>query len=521
MILLRILRRDLSRSRGTMSLVAAFVALSALLVAGGTGLIVTLNGALDALFAAARVPDVVQMHAGPVDRDAVERWAATQPLVAEVQLTPMIVVDAEAVYLAPDGTSEEGSVMDIGVVRQNASFDFLLDERNAVFAPQPGEIGVPMYYARRDGIAIGDRVRFRAGDHAATFTVAAIVRDAQMNPAIVHSKRFVVHPNDFAALQRLFPETEFLISLRLHDPDRADEAIAAYRAAGMPAVGPIVDRQLFRTLNGLSEGIVAAVVILLSGLLMVIALLCLRFSILASIEEEYREIGVMKAIGMPGRSIRLIYVAKYVAVALAASAVGYAFSRPLSALLAADVTEYLGSAPAGSVGGVLPMAAAAAVCAAVVVSAFLVLRRFRSISAVGALRGTGMRRRDDVRRVRPLHRSRRLGVNTVLGLRDVAQRPALYALLGFIFFFRGRVHRSPAALSLHDDRPRVRLVHGNRNKRYPHGPASQRIHGPPVCRAQCRPGRRPGGCPVRGAGHLGVRSPAGERRAGVDRDRNG
>ena len=82
MILFRVLKRDIHRSRGTMALVFAFIALSALLMSGGAGLVLTLFSALDALFEAALVPDVVQMHSGDIDFNRLDLWAESHPMVA-------------------------------------------------------------------------------------------------------------------------------------------------------------------------------------------------------------------------------------------------------------------------------------------------------------------------------------------------------------------------------------------------------------------------------------------------------
>ena len=48
-----------------------------------------------------------------------------------------------------------------------------------------------------------------------------------------------------------------------------------------------------------------------------ISLVILRFTITFTLEEEYREIGIMKAIGIPARKIRGLYLVKYLAIALA------------------------------------------------------------------------------------------------------------------------------------------------------------------------------------------------------------
>jgi putative ABC transport system permease protein len=303
MMVAKILRKDFLRKKIITIVVFAFMLLSALLVASGANLIMELSNSLDALFAKSKTPHFVQMHAGDIDQAEIDRWAAANGLVKEQQTVEMITIDGSTLYLGDSQTAEVNSIMDISFVTQNPSFDLLLDLEDRIIQVSPGEIAVPIYYMERDDLKVGETVRISDGAFDKTFSVAAFVRDSQMNASIVHSKRFLVHDADYAALREHFPETEYLVEFLLTDAGQVGEFSKAYLSSGLPSKGPSVDRNLFRTLNALTDGIVAGVVIVLSLLLMVIAILCLRFTILATIEKDYREIGVMKAIGIGKRDI--------------------------------------------------------------------------------------------------------------------------------------------------------------------------------------------------------------------------
>ena len=67
-------------------------------------------------------------------------------------------------------------------------------------------------------------------------------------------------------------------------------------------------------LNGLSDGLMIGVILLISALVIAVAFLCIRFTLLAKIEEDYREIGVMKAIGLRVSDIKKIYLVQYAAI---------------------------------------------------------------------------------------------------------------------------------------------------------------------------------------------------------------
>lgn len=68
--------------------------------------------------------------------------------------------------------------------------------------------------------------------------------------------------------------------------------------------GPTVTYGLFKTMNALSDGMMIAVILLVSALVVAIAFMCIRFTLLAKIEDDYREIGVMKAIGLSVSDIK-------------------------------------------------------------------------------------------------------------------------------------------------------------------------------------------------------------------------
>ncbi|MRS04096.1 hypothetical protein EG832_12885 [bacterium] len=82
-------------------------------------------------------------------------------------------------------------------------------------------------------------------------------------------------------------QTEYLIEFQLKDVEKIPKFSNAYSSSGLPKKGPAVDYNLFKTLTALTDGMVAAVIILVSLLINIIALLCLGFTFLATIEEDH------------------------------------------------------------------------------------------------------------------------------------------------------------------------------------------------------------------------------------------
>lgn len=432
-MLIQMLRRDFRRKKSISIALFIFISISALLVASGSNMLMELTQSLSALFKQSKAPHFVQMHAGELDEDEVHRFASAHDLVEEYQVAAMVNVDGSHLFLKQDGESEEQSVMDHYFVMQNESFDLLLDTGNEPVRVEKGEIAVPVYYKQQSNVNIGDTIKLSDGAFEREWTVAGYVRDAQMNASIVHSKRFVLHPSDWAALSQRTGEMEYLIEFRLKDQGMLQQFRSDYQAASMPSKGPTVDESLFKALNALTDGILAAVIILVSLLLSLVAILCLRYTLIAAMEEDYREIGIMKAIGIRPRTIKNMYLLKYTSLAVLATITGYAASWGVNALFTSNMALYLGSAPKSLPLYAVPLIASALICAIVIGCCKVTLRAFDRVSAVEALRAGTLGEARHSGKAPALHRNRWMPVPVFLGIRDVLSRFKMYRLLLVVF----------------------------------------------------------------------------------------
>lgn len=309
----RILKKDIIKNKVITATLFLFILLAAMLVSGAVHIITTLFGSIDSLFEQARAPHFVQMTAEEINQNEIDVFAHNNPLVENQQTVKLLGIDGINIYLGNNTVSEVGSIIDNSFVVQNRTFDFLIDTDSNIIYVNDREIAVPIFHMQQYGLQIGDTVRITDGDFTKTFIITAFVRDVQMNPSIVSSKRFVVSENDWQILYDNIGELEYLISFRLHDISTLSEFEIMYQSSNLPQTGIAITYSLFRMLNAITDGVLAAVIVLISLLLIAIAALCLRFTLTANIEEDFREIGVMKAIGIAGRDMRRLYMVKYVA----------------------------------------------------------------------------------------------------------------------------------------------------------------------------------------------------------------
>jgi putative ABC transport system permease protein len=398
------------------------IASAAVLVSLTVILAVNLTGAVDALMLHAKTPHFMQMHSGFLDRERLEMFATASNLVEDYQVVEFLNVKGSDIVI--QGKSLAQSVQDNGFSTQNEKFDYLMDFDGNSIQVSDGFMFLPIYCMKDNLAQVGDTVTVGGKE----FVVGGFLRDSQMNSLLSSSKRFLISNNDYRQIESL-GNLEYLIEFRLTDLSCLGAFENAYTQAGLEANGPTITYPLFRLLNILSDGLMIAVILLVSALILAIAFMCIRFTLLAKIEEDYREIGVMKAIGLRVSDIRGLYLAKYAAISLAACLVGYFVSLPLQTLLLRNIRLFLGESEHASLAPVFSIIGIVLVFFTIIAYVSHVLNRFKRISAADALRFQGAPSRIPGARHFMLGKGRILDANVFLGIKDVLSRKRLYATM--------------------------------------------------------------------------------------------
>lgn len=441
----RLLRNDILRNKAITLAIMLFVAAAAMLVALAAILVVNLSGAIDTLMAQAKTPHFMQMHDGELDTARLAAFAKQNQDVADFQTMEFLNLDGAQFVFTGDSLAD--SVQDNGLAVQSEKFDFLLDLDGQVITVADGEIFIPIAYMQSGIARVGDTMTVAGRP----FTIAGTLRDSQMQPLLSSSKRFLVSQNDFEALQQL-GSVEYLIEFRLHDLENLGVFEAAYTAAGLEANGPTLTYPLFRMFNGLSDGLMIAVILLVSALVIAIAFLCIRFTLLAKIEDDYREIGVMKAIGLRLADIKRIYLTQYVAIAAVGSLIGFGLSFLFRDALLVNIRLYMGESANATFAPLLGIVSVTLVFVAISAYVNGVLGRFRKISPAEAVRFGVSQEKSGGGRLFRLSANRLLGTNMFLGIKDVLVRKSLYVtmltvlvLAAFIIIVPQNLHNTLAS----------------------------------------------------------------------------
>lgn len=418
----RTIRNDIQRNKATTLAIMIFVSAAAMLVSLAAILVVNLSGAIDTLMTSAKTPHFMQMHAGELNRARLAAFVDQRSEIDDYQVVDFLNIDGT--WIIFEEQSLAGSVQDNGFSIQNDGFDFLLDLEGNIIHVSEGEVYVPITYMQ-DGLAsVGDRLRVSGKE----FIVAGFLRDSQMNSLLSSSKRFLVSEKDFADIKDT-GSIEYLIEFRLDSLAKLGAFETAYTAADLESNGPTITYPFFRLVNGFSDGMMIAVILLISALIVAVAFLCIRFTLFAKIEEDYREIGVLKAIGLRVSDIKRIYLAKYAAIAATGSMLGFALSFAFRGILLENIRLYMGESESSSFALLFGMISVVFVFLAIIAYVNGVLGRFRKISPAQAIRFGIAEEKSSTGKSFHLSINKFLSTNIFLGMKDVLTRKKIYGTM--------------------------------------------------------------------------------------------
>lgn len=419
----KLLKNDFRKNPISNVILFLFMSLSVTIAVTVTLLLIQLFTSISDMYETANPPHFLQMHKGELVQSDIDEFNKSYEGIEHWQTVTMITVNGNELTVS-DENKEKYSLsdcrLDISLVKQNEKYDVLLDENRNELKIATGEIGVPVILLDEFDIAVGDKITLSSGDVSKTFTVASYVYDGQMNSTLCSSTRFLISDEDFNALLGNLGETEYLIEAYFTDSSLADDYQTAYEQCekNLPKNGQAITYTMIFLLSALTDLMMAMVFILTGVLLIAIAVVCLRYVVLAQLEDDMREIGTMKAIGIPQKGICGLYLGKIRILMAAGCVTGYVLALMSSTLITKHISRTFGKQPLDMRCFILAVLVCIAVYAVILLFSRKILSRLQRVSVTDLLvteKGFGKtgKVKDGLRR------SKHLSLNLLLALKEV------------------------------------------------------------------------------------------------------
>lgn len=370
---LRILKKDLKRKKTMNIILLIFVILATTFIAGSANNLITVSNALDNFCAKANIPDYWFVSTNAADMERFEEFAEENDY--DYDITRLIQIEPKNVLIEGKKFEYSNTLM-LSPLGDIKIFDKNNEEITHI---NDGEIYVTnfIFTSTENDFHVGGKVLISQNGVEKEFTVKGYTKDALFGTAMVGATRFLVSKNDAELFDNGNTAGGSSVAVHTRDADYRDK----FNALGINTVMS-VERPMFKMMY-LMDMLIAAILLVMSVCLILISIVILRFIISFTIAEEFREIGVMKAIGIKNFAIRGLYTVKYFAIAVIGTAVGLGISFPLSRLMISGISQKI----VMSSGDNFPINIGAAILAGAVVVwfSYLCTRKLRKFSPIDAI----------------------------------------------------------------------------------------------------------------------------------------
>lgn len=335
-MIFRILRNDLKRKKTMNIILFMFIILATMFVASGVNNVVTVVNGTDYYLDRANVGDYVIITMGDNAVGALDEMLQTEKAVQDYRIE-VVAFGSEDNVKAEDGSDVKCKNTTIFQSLGDSALTFFNSKNEPLKNIEQGHAYVSGSFMKTNGFEEGDIIKLKHNGFELELILDGIIKDALLGSDFMGNTRFVLNDSDM---------DEMLANEAIYEHYRGEicyidtDDITAMKTA-MTDVSNVAFDGTRSTIKMcyVMDMVVAFIMLTLSICLIIVSFVVLKFSISFTITEEFREIGVMKAVGISNYKIRSLYIVKYLMMAIAGALIGFFASIPFGRMLINSVSE--------------------------------------------------------------------------------------------------------------------------------------------------------------------------------------
>lgn len=278
-----------------------FVILSAMFASSSVNNIVTVVNGLDYYFEKAGISDYAFIEKEDDSGTSISEILEKESSVKEYRKEEVIFSTAEH-FIRNGKKLSDFSNMAIIMSIDEAKLNYFNSDNDIIKEVSPGKVYLSTFLSKDSGLEIGDTFQFEFGENELTLEFAGIVKDAFLGSEMMANPRIILSRSDYEKIRSDSYALNGNIGAIYYvntDDIKALES-AATDGTNIMFDGSVSTLKTTYIMNILTAGMLLVV----SICLILVSFVILRFTIGFTIAEEFREIGVMKAVGIKNQSIR-------------------------------------------------------------------------------------------------------------------------------------------------------------------------------------------------------------------------
>lgn len=379
----RMLLKDIKKGKTINTILCMFIIVATIFVASGINNVVSVLTGLDYFMNKAEIENVMFVTSGPGSMGAADEYLKNEKKIDSYKVEDVIYLENTDLINAK--TKEECKTRSGNNILQ--SIDDLkinvFDKNNKkIEKVEKGHTYISAQFVESNDLEVGDKIIVKLEGIEKELIYDGVAKDAFLGASLIGNVRIIVNEDDikdYKANDKIMNgysgQCVYIKTDKVKDVK-----------AGISKVSHIA----FSTDRDQLKGIYAVdmfaifIFFILSICLIIISFFILKFSISFTISEEFREIGVMKAIGLKDTPIRKLYIAKYTFISIISVSIGLILSVPFGNVIMQTLSNkmYLGN----EFGITLNVIGSILVCIVVIGFAYFCTKRIKKLTPIDAIR---------------------------------------------------------------------------------------------------------------------------------------
>lgn len=426
----KILKKDMVRKRTMNVIMLLFILLASMFMGSSVNNLAVSTTAVDNFFKLANTADAVAVTSGnKADFHEADEFLEQCEYIKAYD-RDLSVMGAENYLYYENGKKVKLGNSDMGafLIKNPQQYSLVYTTEDEPVAVRDGELAMSNVFADSANYKLGDKVLIRFEGYEKLFTISSLTKDAGFGTTLSGIFRMVLSDADYEEIAAHFPVQVAFYHLVSDDVSEAVKAVSE----NVKSIKTTVTQSVFKTCY-IFDVMMAVIMLVVSICLLLIAFMILRFTIIYTLEDDYSEIGVLKAVGIRNRSIRVLYLAKYLALSVIGAVLGFIASIPFGNLLNMSLNRNIVVKQTKSFLWINILCAVLVVLL-VVWFCYRCTKKLNRFSAIEAIRCGAKGDTGTSRKALRLSRIRKMSVPAALACNDVLSSKKRYVVMVITFY---------------------------------------------------------------------------------------
>ncbi|WP_165878467.1 ABC transporter permease [Natranaerovirga pectinivora] len=331
-----IFKKDLKRKKAMNIILLIFIILSTTFLASSMNNLIAITESVDYFMEKAKVPDYIISAYDRGGDEEFNHWLNNSQVINSYDIDRSTMLFKDNIKIIKDNIIQEFNPFgEVLLQSQPKLYGKLLDDNGEEVTLKPGEIALSYADKNKNNLEVGNKVVITLGHIEKEFTIKLFTKDAIYGSSMIEMKRLLISDEDYEIF-RTYEDAGVMINYYIMSEDIAT---LEKEFEGIDSNTIFSFDNSFVNISFIFDMLPSAVLIIVSICLILIAFLILRFTIIFTLEDDFKEIGIMKAIGLKSMGIKKIYLIKYLAITVIGVVVGFILSFPFGNMLLKQASE--------------------------------------------------------------------------------------------------------------------------------------------------------------------------------------